>query len=97
LTFGGGLAKDVGRFGYEIDTAVGLGGTYGYRVRPHLQLEGGAFVALDPSGTFCASGNNCYDLQDRFIWVPFGPRFVFPVKKDRWRFRRAEAAFSKNT
>ncbi len=23
-------------------------------------------------------------VHDRFIWVPFGPRFVFPAKKDRF-------------
>jgi len=84
VTFGGGFAKSIGRLGSEIDTVVGLGGTYGYRLLPYLQLESGAFIALSPTPRICTSGDHCFDVHDRFIWVPFGPRFVFPAKKDRF-------------
>jgi len=61
VTFGGGFAKSIGRLGSEIDTVVGLGGTYGYRLLPYLQLESGAVIALSPTARICTSGDHCFD------------------------------------
>jgi hypothetical protein len=79
LAFSGGWARQVGQRGYEGTlTAPGLGLSYGYRPFHILELEAGAFAALQPGPTVC-NAHFCFDPNDRFIWLPFGARLVAPI------------------
>ena len=76
MTFSGGEAVDVGRFGTSL--ALSFGGSYSYRLFPHLGLEAGVLTALDPTGIIRGE-NFTIDVKDRFTWVQFGPRFILPL------------------
>ena len=76
VTFSGGDAVDVGRFGAS--TALSFGGSYSYRLFRHLGLEAGVLTALDPTGVIRGE-NFAIDVKDRFTWVQFGPRFILPL------------------
>jgi hypothetical protein len=76
MTFSGGNAVDVGRFGAS--TALSFGGSYSYRLLRHLGLETGVLTALDPTGVIRGENFNI-DIKDRFTWVQFGPRFILPL------------------
>lgn len=76
VTFSGGEAVDVGRFGGA--TAVSLGGSYSFRVFRLLGIEAGVLTALDPTGML-RGANYSFDAKDRFTWVQFGPRLILPL------------------
>jgi len=80
LTFGGGWTHELN--GYEPETAAVLEGSYGYRLRRHLQVEAGLVVGLQPAAELC-SAHGCSQPHDRYYWVPFGLRVVAPL----WRGR----------
>ena len=83
ITFSGGQSWEVFKSFTESDTAVSLGGTYGYRVLKNLAVDAGVFAARDPFPPSCASFG-CFNGDNRFIWVPFGARFILPLKQDRY-------------
>jgi len=62
---------------------VSVGGTYSFRMRRWLALEGGLLTAMDPTG-IVGSYAGFFDVHDRFTWVPFGPRFILPLQHDRF-------------
>ena len=64
-------------------SAVSLGGTYGFRLRPWLALEGGVLTAINPTGLI-NSEYGYFNIHDRFTWVPFGVRFILPLRHDRF-------------
>ena len=76
VTFSGGDAVNVGRFGTSL--ALSFGGSYSYRLFRHLGLEAGVLTALDPTGVV-GGANYTIDVKDRFTWVQFGPRFILPL------------------
>ncbi len=76
VTFSGGDAVDVGRFGTS--TALSFGGSYRYRLFRYLGLEAGVLTALDPTGVI-RSENFSIDVKDRLTWVQFGPRVILPL------------------
>jgi hypothetical protein len=77
LTFSGGWSRDIGGVSFNRQSATGLGLSYGYRVWKYAEAEAGAFTALDPTGNVC-NAHGCVDANDRFLWIPFGFRFVAP-------------------
>ncbi len=86
FAFNGGWSREVGGSSFsEKDTAGGFGLSYGYRLHPHVEAEAGVFTALQPAGVI--RGAHYYlDPDDRFIWVPFGIRFVAPLYLERIEF-----------
>jgi hypothetical protein len=78
LTFTGGYTRATTSNGFETHSATGLGLGYGYRVTPIVDLEAGIFTAFDPIPATCNQAG-CYNGDNRFLWVPFGARFVIPV------------------
>jgi len=82
VTFSGGYSRDVDAICCQTDTAVSLGGTYGYRIWPFLQVEAGVTTALNPVGAFIGSNYNVRP-SSRFVWVPFGVRGILPLHSDR--------------
>jgi hypothetical protein len=78
LTFSGGWSRQVGGNSYEHETATGLGLSYGYRVHNFIEAEAGVFTALQPSPDI-RGANYFLNPNDRFIWIPFGVRFVAPL------------------
>lgn len=83
ITFSGGQSWEVFKQFTESDTAVSLGGTYGYRVLKNVAVDAGVLVARDPFPPSCASFG-CFNGDNRFVWVPFGARFILPLKRDRY-------------
>jgi hypothetical protein len=82
ITFSGGITWGIASFD-PYDTAVSLGATYGYRMRPWFVPEAGVFAAINPVPGYC-NANGCYTFNSRFIWVPFGVRFSLPLRQDRF-------------
>lgn len=84
FTFSGG-------YGWQADvqtgaprlSAVSLGGQYSFRLRPWLALEGGVLTANNPTGLI-NSEYGYFNIHDRYTWVPFGARFVLPLRHDRF-------------
>jgi len=62
---------------------VSLGGTYSFRLRRWLALEGGVLMAINPTGVI-NSEFGYFDIHDRFTWVPLGARFILPLQPDRF-------------
>jgi hypothetical protein len=86
LTLSGGWSRQVNGYPYEEkETAAGLGLSYGYRVQTHIELEAGVFAALQPSADI-RGGNYFWDPDDRFVWFPFGVRFIAPLYLGRIEF-----------
>jgi hypothetical protein len=83
ITFSGGESWEVFKTFSFSDTAVSLGGTYGYRVLKNVEVNAGVFVALNPTPQSCESFG-CFGGDNRFVWVPFGARFILPLKRDRY-------------
>jgi hypothetical protein len=81
ITFSGGEAIQLGT-SFERETAVGLGATYGYRILRYMQVETGVFGVLSPAPQSCDKFG-CVTPNDHFIWIPFGARFIAPLKWDR--------------
>jgi len=82
ITFSGGTSWDVSNYSQYV-TVVSLGATYGYRITRTIELEAGAFGAINPMEGSCGF-NGCFTPDSRAIWVPFGVRFVLPLKHDRF-------------
>jgi hypothetical protein len=83
VTFSGGEGFQVFTPFVESNTAVSLGGTYGYRIYPHVTAEAGVFGVIDPYPPDCASFG-CFNQDNRFLLVPFGVKFTLPVRNDRF-------------
>jgi len=81
----------TGGHGWQVDVPVGeprlsavsLGGTYSFRWRRWLALEGGVLTVIDPTGVV-GSYAGFFDVHDRFTWLPFGVRFILPLRHDRF-------------
>jgi hypothetical protein len=82
LTFSSGWSQEIGGSAFRKDTAVSLGVSYGRRLHTYIEAEAGVFTGLQPRGQSCASFG-CFDPDDRFIWIPFGLRFIDPVIRNR--------------
>lgn len=82
FTFSGGWSRQIGGYSFEKQTATSLGGSYGYRVRKHIEAEAGVFTALQPAPEI-RGASYFLDPDDRFIWVPFGLRFILPMHRGR--------------
>jgi hypothetical protein len=78
-------------YGWQVDVqsglprlrAVSLGGTYGFHPRRWLAIEGGELTATNPTGVI-NSEYGYFNVHDRFRWVPFGARFILPLRHDRF-------------
>lgn len=81
VTFSGGFAHNVGNSCCG-DSAPSLALTYDYRLFPHVDLEAGVDTALS-LGTEARGANYDYKADDRFLWVPFGLKGVFPLRSGR--------------
>jgi len=82
ITFSGGWADQIGpSYGGERATSIGL--TYGYRALRHIAFEAGIQTALQP-GPEVRGANYDFQPDDRYIWVPFGVRFILPLDDDRF-------------
>jgi hypothetical protein len=86
LTFSGGWTRQVGGYSFEPkETALGLGLSYGHRFHKYIEAETGVFTALGPTRDVC-SRLGCFNVNDRFFWVPFGVRFIAPLYLGRIEF-----------
>ena len=86
LTFSGGWTRQFGGYSYvDKQTGPGLGISYGHRFHQFIEAETGLFAALDPTGNIC-NRFGCVDVQDRYVWIPFGVRFVAPLYLGRIEF-----------
>jgi hypothetical protein len=86
LTFSGGWSREIGGYSYtDKHTGTGLGLSYGYRFLKYVEGEAGVFTALQP-GSNIRGAQYFWDPNDRFIWVPFGVRFVAPLYLGRIEF-----------
>ena len=84
FTFSGGYGWQTGvQGGSPRLSAVTLGGTYSFRPRRWLALEGGALTAINPTGVI-NSAFGYFDIRDRFTWAGFGVRFILPLRRDRF-------------
>lgn len=82
LTFSGGWADQISpSYGGENATSLGL--TYGYRANPHVEFEVGVQTALKP-GPEIRGASYDFKPDDRYIWVPFGVKFIVPIDRDRF-------------
>ena len=63
-------------------SAAGLGATYGFRLFRNVELEAGTFAAIDPFPPEC-NRSGCFSGDNRFFWIPFGVRFVLPLRRNR--------------
>jgi hypothetical protein len=85
LTFSGGWAHQANARFENAQTATTLGLSYGYRAQEWLEAEAGVFAALQPAPDIVGA-HYFWDPNDRFIWVPFGVRFVAPLYLGRIEF-----------
>ncbi|HYW46873.1 MAG TPA: hypothetical protein VE959_28660 [Bryobacteraceae bacterium] len=85
MTFSGGWSRQVGGYSLPKETATGLGLSYGYRIRPHVEVEAGVFAAFQPSPDI-QGAHYFLNPDDRFVWVPFGVRFIAPLYLGRIEF-----------
>lgn len=85
LTFSGGWSRQVGGYSFQKQTATGLGTSYGYRLHRYVEAEAGVFTALQPAPDI-RGAHYFWDPDDRFVWVPFGVRFIAPVYLGRIEF-----------
>lgn len=84
VTFSGGWSRQIGR-SYDPESATGLGLSYGRRFHKFMEAEAGVFTALQPAPDI-RGAHYFLDPDDRFIWVPFGIRFIAPMYLGRIRF-----------
>ena len=79
LTFSGGWAVPVSG---QLEGAPVLGFTYGYRFHRYMEAEAGLLAAIRP-GPEVRGANYDFQNYDRMLWVPFGIRFVAPLRQSR--------------
>ncbi len=77
VTFSGGWSRQLNA-SFEPETGTGLGLSYGRRLVPFMEAEAGVFAALNPTPDI-GGAHYFVHPEDRFIWVPFGVRFVAPL------------------
>ena len=95
ITLSGGWARQLLGEPFERQTAPAVGLSYGYRPLRFLEVEAGVLVALHPGGQLC-NAHACYDPFDRYLWVPFGVRFIAPLSAGRFElFGRRRRASTK--
>ncbi len=82
MTVSAGWARQLLGDPFERQTAPTVGLSYGYRPLKFLELEAGVLGALHPGRQLC-NAHACYDPFDRYIWVPFGVRFIAPLASGR--------------
>lgn len=82
LTFSGGWADQIGP-SYQGENATSLGLTYAYRLNRYVEFEAGVHTALQPGPEI---RGYAYDFKphDRYIWVPFGVKFIVPINHNRF-------------
>jgi len=80
LTFSGGWAVPVSA--YQFEGAPVLGFTYGYRFHAYIEAEAGLLTAIHP-GPEVRGANYDFQNYDRFLWLPFGIRFIAPLRQKR--------------
>lgn len=85
VTFSGGESLQIFTPFTDSNTAVSLGGTYGYRLTPHITAEAGVFGVIDPYPPEC-DYLGCLGQDNRFLLVPFGVKFTLPLRNDRFEF-----------
>jgi hypothetical protein len=83
VTFSGGDSFQIFTPFADSNSAVSLGGTFGYRFTPHVTAEAGVFGVIDPFPPECGY-SGCFGRDNRFIQVPFGLKFSLPVRHDRF-------------
>jgi len=95
LTFTAAWSREIGGYSYEPKlTGTGLGLSYGYRFQKYIEADAGMFTALNPSPSF--RGANYYVVpDDRFLWVPFGLRFIAPLYVGRIEFSGGGGLYEK--
>jgi len=82
FTFSGGITWEIASYD-PYATQVSLGATYGYRVKPWIEPEAGVFGGINPVPSY-RNADGYHTFSSRFIWVPFGARFILPLKHDRF-------------
>jgi len=80
VTLSVGWGEQISFYPTDRRTAPVLGASYGYRPRKWLQVEAGVLTALQPGQTLC-NAHDCFNPDDRYLWVPLGVRFVAPWKR----------------
>jgi hypothetical protein len=50
---------------------------------PGIELEAGVFATMNPLGEGCVAAG-CITPTSHYFWVPFGVRFLMPLKHDRF-------------
>lgn len=83
FTFSGGAGVCVGPCYVQNETSPSLGATGGVRITPGIELEAGVFATLNPVGEDCVAVG-CTTPTSHYFWVPFGVRFFWPLKHDRF-------------
>ena len=82
FTFSGGITWGIASYD-PYATQVSLGATYGYRVKPWVEPEAGIFGGINPVPSY-RNADGYHTFSSRFIWAPFGVRFILPLKHDRF-------------
>jgi len=95
VTFSGGISWDVGPNYQGYDTPVSLGATGGVRVTPSIELEAGVFGLIGPATTEC-DYFGCQTPDSRYVWVPFGARFIHPLREDRFELSAGAGGLYEN-
>lgn len=85
ITFSAGWSREVGGDSFRKQRAPGLGLWYGYRAHKYVEAEAGVFTALRPAAEI-RGASYFLDPNDRFIWIPFGIRFIAPLYLNRIEF-----------
>jgi hypothetical protein len=78
VTFGAWAAVSAQTNCCQSDTAASFGVTYGYRLLPFLQFEGGLTTAANTEPEFRGANYQIHP-HDRYVWAPFGVRGILPV------------------
>ena len=82
VTFSGGRSFNLGRLSPDGGDQTTLGLSYGYRFRPHVQLDAGVLFMRPVSG----EGPSKYgptQINDSFVWTTFGTSLILPVPAKR--------------
>ena len=85
VTLSAGSARQINAKHSTPETAPVVGIGYGRRILPFMEIEAGVTVGLQPSPAMRGAFYD-YDPNDRYIWVPFGVRFVAPLVAHRLEF-----------
>jgi len=78
-------AAGPGLFQAQSERLLDLVSPIGYRFHPHIEADAGVFTALQPRPDI-RGARYFLDPDDRFVWVPFGIRFVSKMHGERLEF-----------